>query len=155
MTSKNGEPVLVSLLQYMKNTTLNNPDIVVKDERITELDQIVTEVKQSEEWEAVKVSLLSVGIGIGKEEGRRQGITEGLANSILTILKSKGTLTEQMISKVKKEEDQAVLNSWLLKASQAPDPETFWKEIIEETATVGLVKKNRKTTLSVSCKNKF
>lgn len=49
MTSKNGEPVLVSLLQYMKNTTLNNPDIVVKDERITELDQIVTEVKQSEE----------------------------------------------------------------------------------------------------------
>ena len=104
MTSKNGEPVLVSLSQYMKNTTLNNPDIVVKDERITELDQIVTEVKQSEEWEAVKVSLLSVGIGIGKEEGRRQGITEGLANSILTILKSKGTLTEQIISKVKKEE---------------------------------------------------
>lgn len=49
MTSKNGEPVSVSLLQYMKNTTLNNPDIVVKDERITELDQIVTEVKQSEE----------------------------------------------------------------------------------------------------------
>ena len=45
---------VVSLLQYMKNTTLNNPDIVVKDERITELDQIVTEVKQSEEWEAVK-----------------------------------------------------------------------------------------------------
>ena len=50
--------MLVSLLQYMKNTTLNNPDIVVKDERITKLDQIVTEVKQSEEWEAVKVSLL-------------------------------------------------------------------------------------------------
>ena len=68
------------------------------------------------------MSLLSVGIGIGKEEGRRQGITEGLANSILTILKSEGTLTEQIISKVKKEEDQAVLNSWLLKASQAPDP---------------------------------
>ena len=53
------------------------------------------------------------------------------------------------------EDDQTILNNWLLKASQAPDPETFWKEIIEETATVGLVKKNRKTTLSVSCKNKF
>ena len=38
------------------------------------------------------------------------------------------------------------------KSISAPDPETFWKEIIEETATVGLVKKNRKTTLSVSCK---
>ena len=123
MTSKNGEPVLVSLLQYMKNTTLNNPDIVVKDERITELEH-------SEEGEAVKERVLSVGIGTGKEEGRRQGITEGLANSILTILKSKGTLTEQIISKVKKEDDQTILNNWLLKASQAPDPETFWKEII-------------------------
>ena len=139
----------------MKNTTLNNPDIVVKDERITELDQIVTEVKQSEEWEAVKVSLLSVGIGIGKEEGRRQGITEGLANSILTILKSKGTLTEQIISKVKKEDDQTILNNWLLKASQAPDPETFWKEIIEETATVGLVKKNRKPPSRYPVKTSF
>lgn len=62
-------------------------------------------------------------------KGRSQGLTEGLTNSILTILQSKGTLTEKMISKVKKEEDQTVLNSWLLKASQAPDPETFWKEI--------------------------
>ncbi|MDE6607837.1 MAG: hypothetical protein K2K54_08800 [Lachnospiraceae bacterium] len=50
MTSKNGDPVLVSLLQYMKNTTLDNPDIVVKDERIVELDRIVSEVKQTEEW---------------------------------------------------------------------------------------------------------
>ena len=71
------------------------------------------------------MSLLSVGIGIGKEEGIRQGLT----NSILAILQSKGTLTEKMISKVKREADQAVLNDWLLKASQAPDPETFWKEI--------------------------
>ena len=155
MTSKNGTPELISLLQYMKDTRSDNPNILCWDNRLTQIDEVVKEVKQSEEWEAVKVSLLSVGIGIGKEEGRRQGITEGLANSILTILKSKGTLTEQIISKVKKEEDQAVLNSWLLKAAQAPDPETFWKEIIEETATVGLVKKNRKTTLSVSCKNKF
>ena len=34
MSSKNGEPVLVSLLQYMKHTTLENPEILVKDERI-------------------------------------------------------------------------------------------------------------------------
>lgn len=51
MTSKNGSKELISLLQYMKNTDINNPEILVKDERIVELDSIVTEVKSSEEWE--------------------------------------------------------------------------------------------------------
>ena len=45
----------------------------MKDERIRKLDEIVTEVKQSEEWEAVKMSILSVGI----ERGREKGIEEG------------------------------------------------------------------------------
>lgn len=50
MTSKNGSQELVSLLRYMKDTTLDNPEILVKDERIIELDRIVREVKESEEW---------------------------------------------------------------------------------------------------------
>ena len=55
MTSKNGRPELISLLQYMKNTTIDNPEVKIKDKRIITLDEIVNEVKQSEEWEAVKV----------------------------------------------------------------------------------------------------
>lgn len=51
MTSKNGSKELVSLLQYMKTTDINNPDIVIKDKRLIELDNIVAEVKESEEWE--------------------------------------------------------------------------------------------------------
>ncbi len=35
--------------QYMKHTTLENPDITVRDERILDLAGIVEEVKQSEE----------------------------------------------------------------------------------------------------------
>ena len=68
MTSKNGDPVLVSLLQYMKQSRIDNPEIQVKDERIVTLDAVVPEVKQSEEWEAVKMSILSIGI----EKGERQ-----------------------------------------------------------------------------------
>ena len=68
MTSKNGDPVLVSLLQYMKQSRIDNPEIQVKDERIVTLDAVVREVKQSEEWEAVKMSILSIGI----EKGERQ-----------------------------------------------------------------------------------
>lgn len=47
MTSKNGSKELVSLLQYMKNTSLDNPEIEVKDERLIRLDEIVNEVKES------------------------------------------------------------------------------------------------------------
>ena len=69
MTSRRGRPDLVSLLQYMKNTTLDNPEILVKDKRIIKLDRIVKEVKQSEEWEAVKMNILEIGIEKGKNEG--------------------------------------------------------------------------------------
>lgn len=82
MASKNGRPELISLLQYMKNTTLNNPDIIVKDERILDLDRIVEEVKQSEEWEAVKMNLLEIGIEKGIEKGIEQGIEKGIKQGI-------------------------------------------------------------------------
>lgn len=45
MTSKNGRPELISLLQYMKHTTLDNENVILKDERILDLDKIVGEVK--------------------------------------------------------------------------------------------------------------
>lgn len=65
MTSKNGSQELISLLQYMKRTDIQNSDITVKNERILELDDIVQEVKASEEWEAVKMSILEIGIEKG------------------------------------------------------------------------------------------
>ena len=49
--SRNGRAELVSLLQYMKHITLENADISVMDKRILHLDNIVEEVKQTEEWE--------------------------------------------------------------------------------------------------------
>ena len=83
MTSKNGDPVLVSLLQYMKQTSIDNPEIQVKDERIVALDAVVQEVKQSEEWEAVKMSILSIGI----EKGQKEGVQRFLQNATLKKLK--------------------------------------------------------------------
>ncbi|MBO5093908.1 MAG: Rpn family recombination-promoting nuclease/putative transposase [Lachnospiraceae bacterium] len=82
MTSKCGRPELISLLQYMKNTTLDNPEIIVKDRRIVELDNIVTEVKQSEEWEAVKMNILEIGMAKGREEGLEKGREEGREEGI-------------------------------------------------------------------------
>lgn len=78
MSSKKGSKELVSLLQYMKETTLENPNILVKDKRILELDNIVSEVKESEEWEAVQMNILEIGIEKGREEGIEKGIEQGI-----------------------------------------------------------------------------
>lgn len=61
MTSKNGAPELVSMLQYMKETRMDNPEIQVKDPRIVELDNIVTEVKLLELVEKKLKKGLSIG----------------------------------------------------------------------------------------------
>ncbi len=67
MTSHNGRPELISLLQYMKETNLSNSNITVRDHRIIDLDRIVQDVKQSEEWEAVKMNILEIGIEQGED----------------------------------------------------------------------------------------
>lgn len=72
MTSKSGRPELISLLQYMKDTRLDNPDIVVRDERLVRLDEIVGEVRQSEEWEAVKMNILEIGEARGEIKGEKK-----------------------------------------------------------------------------------
>jgi len=76
MSSKNGAPELVSMLQYMKDTYLENPEIIVKDSRLVELDQIVNEVRASEEWEVVKMNILEIGKEIGKEAGAKEKLVE-------------------------------------------------------------------------------
>ena len=99
MTSMNGSPELISLLQYMKNTTLDNPHIAVKDERILDLDRIVGEVKQSEEWEAVKMNILEIGIEKGIEQGIERGIEKGIEQSREEIIRNmlkKGYTSEKV-----------------------------------------------------------
>ncbi len=72
----------------MKETTLNNSNIIVQDERITDLDRIVQDVKQSEEWEAVKMNILEIGIEQGIERGMQKG--EDRLAELLQFLKNAG-----------------------------------------------------------------
>ena len=84
MTSKNGRPELISLLQYMKHTTLDNENIIVKDKRILDLDRIVGKVKQSEEWEAVEMNIYEIGVARGEELGEKRGEERGIEKGIET-----------------------------------------------------------------------
>ena len=93
MKSKNGREELVSLLQYMKRTTLRNPDVTVKDRRIIRLDEIVSEVKQSGEWEEARVSIYKIGLENGREEGLEEGRAEGKLQMLFHLVK-KGRISQ-------------------------------------------------------------
>ncbi len=82
MTSKNGSKELVSLLRYMKDSRLDNPEIIIKDERIVELDRIVREVKESEEWEAFQMDIMEYAMERGIKQGIERGIEQGIERGI-------------------------------------------------------------------------
>lgn len=94
MSSKNGTPELVSMLQYMKETRLENPEVIVKDSRIVELDDIVSEVKESEEWEAVKMNILEIGM----EKGERLKLKAQVAKKL-----AKGCSAEEIADMLEEE----------------------------------------------------
>lgn len=77
MASKNGSKELVSLLKYMKDSRLDNPEILIRDERIVELDRIVREVKESEEWEELQMDIMEYAMEKGIEQGIERGIEQG------------------------------------------------------------------------------
>ena len=102
LSSKNGSQELVSLLQYMKNTDIDNPEILVKDKRILELDEIVTEVKESEEWEGIRMNILDIGI----QEGERRGI-EAMIRACKKLSATKETVLDLVKEEFNLTEDKA------------------------------------------------
>ena len=140
MSSRNGRPELVSLLQYMKDSRLENPAVTVKDPRIVELDAVVSEVKQSEEWEEAKMSILSVGIERGRAEGRARGRIEGRAagnlegkrESILALLGQLGPVPEELKAEIMAQADTRTLTRWLIAAAGSDSVEEFENRITRD-----------------------
>lgn len=123
MSSKNGRAELVSLLQYMKKSELDNPEILVRDERIMNLNRIVEEVKKSEEWEDVRMSIYSVGVEDGIERGEHQATLE----MILRLLKEKGRVSATLEKKIRDEEDKEHLYCLVKLAAKAGSVKEFEK----------------------------
>lgn len=98
MSSKNGNPELISLLQYMKDTRKDNPNIICWDKRFRQIEKTVNEVKESEEWEAVEMSILSIGLERGQEIGQKIG--ESVAVIRLVVIKMKKGATPDQIADI-------------------------------------------------------
>ena len=104
MTSKNGRPELISLLQYMKHTKINDSELSLYDKRIQKLNSIVNEVLDSTEWEAVKSNILEIGLAKGHSKGLAEGHSKGLAEGHSKGLAEGRTekLKEQISRKIQK-----------------------------------------------------
>lgn len=124
MSSKNGSKELISLLQYMKNTTLDNPEILVKDKRIVELDSIVTEVRESEEWEESSMTILEIGM----QRGMQQGEFKKLISQICKKLE-KGYEIEQIAEIL--EENESTIRT-IVEIAQKYAPEYDTEKILKE-----------------------
>ena len=136
MASKNGPPELISLLQYMKDTNLENPEIVVKNEKIQRLDSIVCEVKESEEWEEVRMSIYSVALEQGFARGEEIGKEIGKeANRISLICKKlrRGKSVEEIADEME-EGLESIKAICTIASKYAPDydSEKILKEVLHE-----------------------
>ena len=125
--SKNGRAELVSLLQYMKKSELDNPEILVRDERIMNLNRIVEEVKKSEEWEDVRMSIYSVGVEDGIEQGIEQGEHQATLEMILRLLKEKGRVSTTLEKKIRDEADKERLYVLVKLAAKSVSVKEFEK----------------------------
>lgn len=137
MSSKNGSKELVSLLQYMKNTTLDNPEIQVRDERIIELDKIVTEVRESEEWEESHMTILEIGMAKGEEIGMTKGEFKKLISLICKKLE-KGYEIEQIAEML--EEDESSIRT-IVEIARKYAPEYDTAKILKELWEISSQKK--------------
>jgi predicted transposase/invertase (TIGR01784 family) len=123
MSSRNGSPELISLLQYMKHTSIDNPDIISRDKRLLELDEVVGEVRESEEWEAVKMNLIDVGIQRGLSRGELKKLI-----LLLSKMKAKGYSVPEVVDMLDEDEDTV---QKVYDALETLDPETQWEEIMK------------------------
>ena len=66
----------------MKHTTLKDSDIIVINNRILDLDRIVTEVKQSEKWEVVQMGILEIGLERRIQQGSGQTLVRNVESAM-------------------------------------------------------------------------
>ena len=114
---------LITFLGYFEDST---DEYVEKTDNksIRKLHKKIVTLKKSREWEDGYMKLEELF-----SERKREGISIGVANSIITVLSIKGNVTEEMKEKIESQTDIEVLNEWLAKATVAATVEEFDKEI--------------------------
>lgn len=112
----------------MKNTTLDNPEILIKDKRIVELDSIVAEVRESEEWEETSMTILEIGMAKGEEIGMTKGEYKKLVSLVCKKME-KGYTVENMMEIL--EEDESTIRA-IVEIARKYAPKYDAAKVLEE-----------------------
>ena len=99
--------------------------------------EAVKDLMQSEEWEAVRMSILSIGLERGEKIGLEKGMARGLscgkvqgkAQSILELLEENGPVSEKTRNMILSETDAERLSAWVKKAARSNSEEDFLSRI--------------------------
>lgn len=61
----------------------------------------------------------------GRKEGRGEGLREAKAESVLTLLEMKGSVSDALAERIKCEKDMSKLSKWLILSAQCSSIEEF------------------------------
>lgn len=95
------------------------------------------DLMQLEEWEAVRMNILSIGLERGEKIGLEKGMARGLscgkvqgkAQSILELLEENGPVSEKNRNMILSETDMERLSVWLKAAARSGSEEDFLDRI--------------------------
>ena len=70
----------------------------------------------------------------GRKEGRKEGKIEGQQSSLITVLSSKGEISNKLKHKIQSQTKNDLLQQWLEIAANASDVATFEEQIMQRKA---------------------
>ncbi len=139
---------LVQFLRYMQRSTEENVvtaelkhldgyvrrikkkrEVGVKYMRLWELENMIRKEAREEGLAEGREEGLAEGRKEGFVEGREEGREEGLAESILILLKEKGSVSADLEHHIREERNPDILHSWIRIAVKAESAEEFQKGI--------------------------
>lgn len=125
---------LIHFLKYVENST---DDYVsgIKDDSIERLHEKVTALKR---WWGLEAKYMTFEELLKRREskGKAEGITEGIAETVLTFLEVYGTVPEDVRERILSERHIEVLKNWTKLAAQVDSVEEFVSKMQEESAQI-------------------
>lgn len=125
---------LIHFLKYVENST---DDYVsgIKDDSIERLHEKVTALKR---WRGLEAKYMTFEELLKRREskGKAEGITEGIAETVLTFLEVYGTVPEDVRERILSERHLEVLKDWTKLAAQVDSVEEFVSKMQEESAQI-------------------
>ena len=103
-----------------------------QDDFVSQLQRTVQKVKESRDMEERFMTLeelLKDKMEEGRSEGRAEGRKEGMSQSLLILLKARGSVSEKLEKRITSEQDAALLEKWLKLAAAAESVEQFEREM--------------------------